>query len=214
MCAFSCISPREPDGGMICLILIMTLWEFHERWFSAIYSLAHRAEWSDVTIIFFAELFPLILAAFLLLHILSLRTRERLIRELLFVFGPAFLAAAFSGLVDGVFPFPRPFFYYFDVSPIIRMGDAFGSFPSSHTMFFATLGYALFLHERYWGEWYIAGAVLIGIARVAAGVHWPMDIIVGFALGLLFAQVAHALEMRIYGESYRQKVAAVPHSGP
>lgn len=126
-------------------------------------------------------------------------------RELLFVFGPAFLAASFSGLIDGVFPFPRPFLYFLDVAPVIQIGDAFGSFPSSHTIFFAALGYALFLHERYWGEWYIAGAVLIGLARVAAGVHWPMDVLAGFALGLLFAQVGYLLEARLYGNTHRPR---------
>lgn len=175
------------------------LWEINEQLFSAIFSLAHRAEWSDILIVFFAELLPLILSAFLLLHILSLRTRERLTRELLFVFGPAFLAASFSGLFDQIFPFPRPFAFYFDVAPIIPMGDAFGSFPSSHAIFFSALGYALFLHERRWGEWYVAGAILIGIARVAAGVHWPFDVLVGFILGLMFAQVAFMLEKRLYG---------------
>lgn len=175
----------------------------HEWWFSAIFSFAHRTEWGDAMIVFFAEVFPLILSAFLLLHILSLRTRERLARELIFVFGPAFLAASFSGIMDSFFPFPRPFLYFFDVAPLIQIGDALGSFPSSHTIFFAALGYALFLHERVWGEWYIAGAVVIGIARVAAGVHWPMDVVAGFALGLLFAQAAFALEQRIYGSHPR-----------
>ena len=32
---------------------------------------------------------------------------------------------------------------------------------------------------------YLAGAALIGLARVAAGVHWPSDILAGAIVGLI-----------------------------
>jgi len=39
------------------------------------------------------------------------------------------------------------------------------------------------------GKWYFAGAVLIGLARIAAGVHFPIDILAGLLLGLIVTLV-------------------------
>jgi undecaprenyl-diphosphatase len=178
----------------------MSFWEIHTQWFMMFFSLAHRWGAVDVAIVFIAEILPLLLGGILLLHLLSLRKSERLAREFVFIFGPAVAAWFFAVLIKQVFPFPRPFAYFFDLAPLVSMSDAFGAFPSEHAVFFSALGYALFLHERHWGELYLVAAFAIGVARITAGIHWPMDIIVGFTFGLLFAQSAHVLERRLFDE--------------
>jgi membrane-associated phospholipid phosphatase len=37
------------------------------------------------------------------------------------------------------------------------------------------------------GYWFIFFALLIGVARIMAGVHFPIDILGGFVLGFLIA---------------------------
>ena len=58
------------------------------------------------------------------------------------------------------------------------------SFPSSHASnaFAAALLFALFYPKRQWIYFVIAG--LIALSRVYVGVHYPIDVIVGSAVGL------------------------------
>ncbi len=173
------------------------LWDINQSVFLFFFRLAHQSATGDWIIIFFASILPFLLGGGLLAHIARLKDHHTRMRELAFVFGPAVVAYLIAESIKWFYPFPRPFSYAASIAPLIQEPDAFGSFPSSHTIFFAALGYALFLHERKWGEWYLVGAVLIGIARIAAGVHWPLDVFVGFVLGLLIAQMSFELERRI-----------------
>ena len=52
------------------------------------------------------------------------------------------------------------------------------------TLFFA-LATAVWFANRKWGAWYFILATLMGIARIYAGVHWPLDIIGGAAIGIV-----------------------------
>ena len=59
------------------------------------------------------------------------------------------------------------------------------SFPSGHATFFFALVACLFLLDKKLGILMTAVAVLMGIARVFAGVHWPSDILAGAFLGIV-----------------------------
>lgn len=73
------------------------------------------------------------------------------------------------------------------------------SFPSGHSMATAALAataVALSWHTRW--RWPVllgsgAFAVLVGISRVHAGVHYPSDVAAGWAAGVAWVCVAHAL---------------------
>jgi len=66
-----------------------------------------------------------------------------------------------------------------------------GSFPSGHSVAAGILGGIVFLAYRHWAvrALGIAIALLIGMSRAAVGVHWPLDIAVGLALGWLSAWI-------------------------
>ena len=61
------------------------------------------------------------------------------------------------------------------------------AFPSGHATFFAALAISIFFLNKKVGYIFIFFALLIGLARIMAGVHFPIDILGGFILGSLVA---------------------------
>jgi undecaprenyl-diphosphatase len=59
------------------------------------------------------------------------------------------------------------------------------SFPSGHAAFLFGLAFAVFYFNRRWGWWFLALALLNGVARIFVGVHWPSDILGGIVVGLV-----------------------------
>lgn len=83
---------------------------------------------------------------------------------------------------------PRPFVEG-HFKPLISHGPDNG-FPSDHTLLAAFLGFALLTVRKYLGWGTLAVALLIGLSRMAVGVHHSWDIIGSFVcagLGCLIA---------------------------
>lgn len=88
----------------------------------------------------------------------------------------------------------RPFVRFTDVhSLFIETGYAF---PSGHATFFAALATALYFVNKKVGYLFGFFALLIGLARVIAGVHFPLDILGGFALGMLTVTLLNSYFVR------------------
>ncbi len=163
--------------------------------FNFFYGLAHRSDGLDRVIVFFADTFPYIVIAlafgFLLYH-KEVFAKEQPLRayaqkwwEILTVFICSGIAWVIARLLKIVINTERPF----DSMPGVEalLADASASFPSGHATFFAALAMFIFFYHPRVGGFFMACAVIIGVARVAAGVHFPMDILGGFALGALIA---------------------------
>ncbi len=89
----------------------------------------------------------------------------------------------FTEIIRYFYHKPRPFLVL-DFVPMVNH-DANWAFPSGHAAFYFALAAAVFyLMGRSWGWRFMLGALLIGIARVFAGVHWPLDIIAGLLVAL------------------------------
>lgn len=76
----------------------------------------------------------------------------------------------------------RPFIEL-EFEPVINH-IASGSFPSGHMAVLFALVLPAFLISKRFGKWFLIFAILTGIARVIAGVHWPMDIVAGAVVGI------------------------------
>ena len=89
---------------------------------------------------------------------------------------------------------PRPFMVE-QVNQLIS--ESGWSFPSGHTTFLFALSMAVWFYNRKLGYILFAGSLLVGIARIYVGVHWPLDILGGIVLGTATAIVWHSL-VKIY----------------
>lgn len=86
----------------------------------------------------------------------------------------------------------------------------FYSFPSGHAMMslvvFGIMGYLLAIHMPRWRSAIATGTVLlvcaIGFSRLYFGVHWPTDIVAGYAAGTVWL-VACILSLEIWKRRYR-----------
>ena len=86
------------------------------------------------------------------------------------------------------------------------------SFPSGHAtssmIFYLTLALVLTAETR-WHRVAAAGAILlslmIGTSRVMLGVHWPSDVIGGWAFGMLWVLLTLRLAHRFLRDGFREK---------
>lgn len=173
----------------------------NEEIFFLIFQFTHRFLVLDWVIIFFASILPFIVGGLVFVHALRLHDVRKEGREILWLFGPSFVAYAISVFIKFLTHNPRPYAFFDTVVPLIHETDPYGSFPSSHTIFFTALGISFFFRAPKWGKWYILAAVMIGVARIAAGVHWPADVLAGFFLGVIVAYIGHLLEEKFFKNS-------------
>lgn len=94
---------------------------------------------------------------------------------------------------------PRPFVKNPTVAPLFAHPPDNG-FPSDHSWISMTVAAVLFYYQKSWACVAAGLAVIIGIARVLAHVHSPIDIIGGFGIGIIAAVCAQLITKRILGQ--------------
>ena len=155
-------------------------------------NLTSESVFFDSLIIFLATSFGTILTIGVFLFLIFHRDQEgsqytfekikRKIGEASVILFSAFLSWLFVLILKDIFDSPRPFITYTEIKPLFDYGE-YDSFPSGHATFFAALGVALFMYHKRIGIFYLFGALIIGLSRIIAGVHFPFDIVAGFILG-------------------------------
>ncbi len=159
------------------------------------YNLAHQSAFFDKVIIFFADIFQYVVilsAGLSLLFYYKVLLRksppDRMLsairarwKEILLAPFSAALATIIAIILKYLIHTPRPFLALPDVQALFfETGYAF---PSGHATFFSALAVALFFSHKKVGYLFMLFAVLISMARIIAGVHFPIDILGGFILG-------------------------------
>lgn len=125
------------------------------------------------------------MAIILLFYLFSGRRFWRQFRVTLLSVASGLLALYLADLIKSAYPVSRPFIDD-NLKPLFMPGDL-SSFPSSHAAFFGGLAFYVLFRNLYFGGWLVCLALLIGVARVAAGVHYPLDVVTGWGLGFLAA---------------------------
>jgi undecaprenyl-diphosphatase len=135
----------------------------------------------------------------------------------------AALALGVAHVVSGLLERPRPYVAHPDDAHLFIPASLDPSFPSDHATAAFAIAVALLLRHRKVGLVAIVMAVVVSIARVAVGTHYPSDVIAGALLGSVSAlalwmpfarRPVHALGDRVAAvyETVVAWLARRPHS--
>lgn len=127
------------------------------------------------------------LVGLLILWLIDGKIKKEQALHALFAFTLSWVIAE---LLKSIFHTPRPF----EVNgqpPLTLFAMSDGAFPSGHAASSFALALTIWLHDKKVGLLFIIAALVVGIARVLANVHYPIDILGGIVIGSL---VSIALE--------------------
>lgn len=159
----------------------------NENFFYYLYGMSHQNAWFDSLVIFLATDFGLIVLFALIYFLYKHEDKKRGLKEILVVLGAGALAWGIAHVIKYFYPAARPDSLIQAITPLFAYGNGIDSFPSGHATFFSALATGLYFYHKKLGVFFAICAILIGLARVISGVHFPVDILAGFILGALVA---------------------------
>lgn len=118
--------------------------------------------------------------------------RVRALRDAWQIIWAVLLTWIIVSLIKIVIAFPRPFQTLQNLHVLISQPSSY-SFPSGHAAVTMALATAVYFHKKRLGQILFAFAFVVGMARIYVGVHYPLDVGVGFLVGYL---VPKALQYR------------------
>jgi len=149
--------------------------------FFLIFNLHNQSVILDDLMIFGARY--LILFAFLLFFILAFKGRVKEKKAFLLVILTLPIVVL---IIMGIHMFvvePRPFVTY-HLTPLYPYNpDA--SFPSRHASFMAVIAGAYIYFKSKWSALFLIFMLWVGISRIYVGIHYPLDILGGFIVGII-----------------------------
>ena len=82
---------------------------------------------------------------------------------------------------------PRPFTAHSSLTHVLGARTTDPSFPSDHAAAAFAIAFAVFAFSRRAGVGFLVVATLIGLSRIALGMHYPSDVLAGLLVGLASA---------------------------
>ncbi len=153
--------------------------------FSFLNGLASKNSWFDALVIVFAYWAAFLLPVWLLVWGILNRRNINLNK---YIFSLVASAVAARLLLVEIIRFfivrARPYLAHDGVNQLILKGGE-PSFPSGHTAPILAVGVVLLKFNKTVGWLVIVLAILVGLSRVVAGVHYPSDILGGALVGWL-----------------------------
>lgn len=136
----------------------------------------------DIVIIFAAQYLPFVLVALALWFILRLELLKRKSALALIVLASAF-AFVIDKILNQLISSPRPFVVE-DIAPLFpHVAD--NGFPSEHALFAMVIAGIVFVYNQRLGIILGIFALVIGLARIIAYVHHPIDVLGGIVIALV-----------------------------
>ncbi|HWA52110.1 MAG TPA: phosphatase PAP2 family protein [Patescibacteria group bacterium] len=116
--------------------------------------------------------------------------KEQVVHALL----ASFIAFTIAEILKRVFNTPRPYDVNHLATEVVALPSDPG-FPSVHATVVFALSITIWLHDHKVGLIFIILAILVGWARVAANVHYPIDIMGGAIIGSIVALLIEKIHL-------------------
>ena len=160
-------------------------------------NLACRYEVFDQIIVFLAGYLQyfLVILFLLFLHFSLHSPRKKIYISL--VVGVSALFARF-GITESIrffYHHPRPFVVHSVCQLLPKSG---WSFPSGHASFFFAMATAIYFYNKKWGIGFFIAALFMNVSRIAAGIHYPFDILGGMIVGIGSAWIVAFLAQALF----------------
>jgi undecaprenyl-diphosphatase len=157
--------------------------------FENLHSIVGRSALLDWFVVFLGNYSAYLLVALALYWVWREKNWRRRFYYFAFVALAVILASGIiTPVIRAVHQRPRPF-ELLNFTPLIGH-ETVSSIPSGHATFFFAIAFAFyFAGWRRRGAYFAAAAMVMGIARVVGGAHWPLDIVAGILVGLISAFV-------------------------
>lgn len=111
----------------------------------------------------------------------------------------ALLAFAISSSLAAIIGRVRPYLAGVGIEAIVPPNIQSGSFPSSHTAVATGVAVILMTMNVPSGILAICLALLVGFGRVAAGMHYPTDVVGGMMVGILSCLIVRLVQRSMSG---------------
>ncbi len=154
--------------------------------FFSIYHLSHRSEILDRILIFITNYVIYLAMILSLILIIKGGIAEKKAFLLIILGIPISIL-----LILGIHLFihePRPF-VTFNFTPLADNKPDL-SFPSRHATIMSVISFGYFYFKSKWALLFLILMALVGISRIYVGVHYPLDILGGFIVGVISIAVA------------------------
>ncbi len=140
----------------------------------------------DALAIFFAKYFGYILIFFLFLFLIkSFKRYWPIVTQAFFA---AILARfVIVDFIRWLWFRPRPFLEN-QINLLLDPIEA-AAFPSFHAAFYFAIATIVYFYNKKVGLFFFLASLLISLARVFSGVHWPSDILAGVIVGVFSAWI-------------------------
>lgn len=177
-------------------MILLNQINMNEIIFFFFYNLIHQSAFFDQVIIFLAVYFlyvVIFLAILFLLFYHKILFSQNPIKEFINKWEGFVLVCVSGGftwfftkfIAKIFFHTPRPFNIFPQVQSLFA--ESGYAFPSGHTAVASAIAFALFFTNKKVGYVFMFFALIVGLSRIIAGVHFPIDILGGFILGALVA---------------------------
>jgi membrane-associated phospholipid phosphatase len=105
----------------------------------------------------------------------------------------AAVALAANQAIAHLWSRPRPFSEHPALTHVLAARTTDPSFPSDHAAAAFAIAFAVLAFSRRAGAAFLVGATLIGVSRIALGMHYPSDVLAGALVGFAAAALVTTL---------------------
>ncbi len=105
------------------------------------------------------------------------------------------IAWIIAWVIKSIFPIERPF-QLNGKEAFVLFSLTNGAFPSGHAATAFAMAWTIFRHDRKMGAIYLLSAFAVGISRVLANIHYPIDVLAGGILGIGISHLVQKIHFR------------------